>query len=309
MPDDAPAEGERTRRSFRDRLLQFVNGAAAPSRNEDDAPAAQSSAQVGEIGVRVRMFEHASVRDVMISRMDIAAIEVNATLGEALKVFADQAHSRMPVYEETLDRAQGFVHIKDVVAEIARVGMSADCLSAKPLQRLTREILFVPESMLLPDLLVQMQATRIHMALVIDEFGGIAGLVSLEDLVEQIVGDIEDEHDEAAPLILRRGRNAWEADGLADIEDFERETGLSFMVAEFRDEVDTVGGLASAIAGRVPKPGDQIVHPGGFLIDVVSADPRRVTRLRVRPAPARTAAPQLAAGEPGAVERGVDPSG
>jgi CBS domain containing-hemolysin-like protein len=308
MPDDGPADGERTRRTIRDRLLQFVNGAGVPKPSEAAAPQAPS-APTGDFGVRLRTFERASVRDVMISRVDIASIEVNATLGETLNLFAREAHSRMPVYEESLDKALGFVHIKDVVAEIAKVGMSDASLAAKPLQRLSRTILFVPESMRLPDLLKHMQATRIHMALVIDEFGGTAGLVSLEDLVEQIVGDIEDEHDEDAPLIFRRGRNAWEADGLADITDFERATSLVFMVPEFRDEISTVGGLATALAGRVPKAGDQILHPGGYLLDVVAADPRRVTRLRVRPAPARTAARELAAGDPGAIERGVDTSG
>jgi CBS domain containing-hemolysin-like protein len=307
MPDDGPAEGERTRRSLRERLLQFVNGSAAKA-TEDDA-GTTSSVPVEEIGVRVRAFERASVRDVMISRIDIAAIESSTTLGETLKLFSEEAHSRMPVYVDSLDAPLGFVHIKDVVAEIVRVGMSDESLSTKPLQRLTRDILFVPESMLLPDLLVKMQAERMHMALVIDEYGGTAGLVCLEDLVEQIVGDIADEHDEAAPLIIRRGRNAWEVDGLADIEDFERETGLAFQVEQFRDEVDTVGGLASALAGRVPRAGDHLVHPAGFLIDIIAADPRRVTRIRVRPAPPRTAAPQLAPGDPGAVERGVDRSG
>jgi CBS domain containing-hemolysin-like protein len=142
--------------------------------------------------------------------------------------------------------------------------------------------MFVPGSTRLPDLLVQMQASRIHIALVVDEYGGTGGMVCLEDLVEQIVGDIEDEHDETRPLILRRGKNVWEVDGLAAIADAERETGLQLAVEDFEMDVDTVGGLASALAGKVPQAGDEIEHPRGFRMEVIAADPRRVIRVRLR---------------------------
>jgi CBS domain containing-hemolysin-like protein len=155
-----------------------------------------------------------------------------------------------------------------------------------------RDIMFVPESILLPDLLIQMQTSRIHIAIVVDEFGGTGGMVCLEDLVEQIVGDIEDEHDEARPVIQRRGRSTWEVDGLAAIDDVERETGLPLQVEDFESDVDTIGGLVTALAGRVPQAGESLEHPRGPLIEISAADPRRVIRLRLRaarPAPSALA--------------------
>jgi CBS domain containing-hemolysin-like protein len=146
-----------------------------------------------------------------------------------------------------------------------------------------------------------MQASRIHIALVVDEYGGTGGMVCLEDLVEQIVGDIEDEHDEMRPLILRRGKSVWEVDGLAAITDAERETGLSLAVEDFEMDVDTVGGLVSALAGKVPQAGDQIEHPRGPQIEVIAADPRRVIRVRLR-AP-RPQPPVLAENASAAVDR------
>jgi CBS domain containing-hemolysin-like protein len=235
--------------------------------------------------LRLREFESASVRDVMTARVDITAIDVGATLEDVLKLFSAEAHSRMPVYRDSLDDVLGFVHIKDVVAEVVRAGWAPATLASRPLQRLRRDIMFVTESTALPDLLVRMQASRTHMAIVIDEYGGAGGMVCLEDLVEQIVGDIQDEHDEASPSIMRCGRNTWEVDGLAEIGDVERATGIPLVIEAFEDEVDTIGGLVSAIAGRVPQAGDLIAHPGGPEIEVTAAEPRRVTRLRLRPTP------------------------
>jgi CBS domain containing-hemolysin-like protein len=215
--------------------------------------------------------------------------------------FAAEAHSRMPVYRDSLDEPLGFIHIKDLVAEGVRAGWSAETLASRPLERLLREVMFVPESTPLPDLLIRMQASRIHIALVVDEYGGTGGMVCLEDLVEQIVGDIEDEHDEARPRILRRGKTTWEVDGLAEIHDVERETGLPVQVADFEDEVDTFGGLVSALAGRVPQTGETIEHPRGLIIEILEADPRRVVRAKLRgPRPAPSA---LAEDKSAAVER------
>jgi CBS domain containing-hemolysin-like protein len=179
-----------------------------------------------------------------------------------------------------------------VVGEVVRSGWNAETLASRPLERLIRDIMFVPGSTLLPDLLVQMQSSRIHIALVVDEYGGTAGMVCLEDLVEQIVGDIEDEHDDARPMIMRRGKTVWEVDGLTGIADAARETGISLAVEDFADEVDTVGGLASALAGRVPQAGDSIDHPGGAVIEVIASDPRRVLRVRLR-APRPIPSPSL----------------
>ncbi len=295
-----PGDGEPPQRgTLRARLARLIAGAPLDEAVTSVAPDQQPPPLA--IRLRLKEFETASVRDVMTSRVDIAAVDVNATLGDVLNLFAVEAHSRMPVYRDSLDEPLGFVHIKDVVTEIVRAGWSREALASRPLERLVRDIMFVPGSTRLPDLLVQMQASRIHIALVVDEYGGTGGMVCLEDLVEQIVGDIEDEHDEARPLILRRGKSVWEVDGLATIEDAERETGLQLAVEDFEMDVDTIGGLVSAIAGKLPQAGDVIEHPRGPRIEVIAADPRRVIRVRLR-AP-RPQAPVLAGNAGVAVDR------
>jgi len=277
-----PGDGSPSQRStLRQRLARLIAG--APAEPEAPPPAHQPPSPA-VIRLRLKEFETASVRDVMTSRVDIAAVEVGSTLGDVLTLFATEAHSRMPVYRDSLDEPLGFIHIKDVVAEGVRAGWNRETLASRPLERLVRDIMFVPGSTRLPDLLVQMQASRIHIALVVDEYGGTAGMICLEDLVEQIVGDIEDEHDEIRPLIARRGRNVWEIDGLATIAEAERETGLSLAVEDFEMDVDTVGGLVSALAGGIPQVGDAIDHPRGLKFEVVAADPRRVIRVRLRAA-------------------------
>ncbi len=294
MPNDAEPP---QRNTIRKRLARLIAGAAEPKRQATPAPAATPSA----IRLRLKEFETSSVRDVMTSRVDIAAADVESTLGDVLSLFATEAHSRMPVYRDSLDEPLGFVHIKDVVAEGVRCGWKPETLASRPLERLLRDIMFVPESTLLPDLLIQMQASRIHIALVVDEYGGTGGMVCLEDLVEGIVGDIEDEHDEARPLIVRRGRSTWEIDGLALIADVERETGLSLGVEDFESDVDTIGGLVAAIAGRMPQTGDSIEHPRGPTIEIAAADPRRIIRLRLR-AP-KPQPPTLAEDKTAAIDR------
>ncbi len=240
--------------------------------------------------LRVNEFAAAIVSDVMIPRAEIVAVEVSTPFNDLITLYAEAAHSRLPVYRETLDDPLGFVHIKDVVAEIARGGAREDA----PLERLRRNILFVPASMPLADLLVKMQSTRIHMALVVDEYGGTDGLVSLEDLVEQIVGDIEDEHDEDAQLLVKRGRNVWEVDARMEIDDFAEETGLDLSLPDFEDEIDTLGGVAFALAGRVPARGEVLRHQSGADIEIIEADARRIRRLRLRLADPK-AAPEAAA--------------
>jgi CBS domain containing-hemolysin-like protein len=297
--DDVPNDGEPPQRdTLRRRLARLIAGGPDP-----DPPVQTGATQAAPIAIRLRLkeFETATVRDVMTSRVDIAAVEIGRTLGEVLTFFGEEAHSRMPVYRDSLDEPLGFVHIKDVVAEGVRGHWSAETLGSRPLQRLLREIMFVPESTPLPDLLIRMQASRIHIALVIDEYGGTGGMVCLEDLVEQIVGDIEDEHDEAPPPIVRRGKSTWEVDGLAAIEDVSRETGLPVVVEDFEDEVETFGGLVAAIAGRVPQAGEVIDHPRGLTIEVLEADPRRLVRAKLR---GPKAAPSLLAEtKPETVER------
>lgn len=231
-----------------------------------------------DMRLRLAQFERKTVADAMIPRADIIAVEVTASFDEVLKLFAEEAHSRLPVYRKTLDDPLGFVHIKDVVADIADGGEPG----RMPLERLRREMLYVPASMPLADLLVKMQSTRIHVALVVDEYGGTDGLVSLEDLVEEIVGEIEDEHDEDDEMIARRGRQVWEVDARMEIDDFAAETGLDLSLPDFEDEIDTLGGVAFALAGRIPVRGEVLRHPLGLDIEIVDADARRIRRLRLR---------------------------
>lgn len=241
-----------------------------------------------QLRLRLAEFEQARVADVMIPRAEIVAVELGAALPELIDLFAEESHSRLPIYRETLDDPIGLVHIKDVVGEIARNGESDESHTEshhRPLERLRRDILFVPGSMKLADLLVKMQTSRIHMALVVDEYGGTDGLVSLEDLMEEIVGEIEDEHDEEPAMVVRRGRHAWEADARMEISDFMEKTGLNLDVPDMDVEVDTLGGVAFALAGKVPLRGEVLRHPSGADIEILDADSRRIQRLVVRALP------------------------
>ena len=248
----------------------------------DDLNASSMTATPEQKEMRLRMaeFENARVNDVMIPRAEIVAVEVSTSLPDLIQIFAEEAHSRLPVYRETLDDPIGVVHIKDVMTEIARDSSDEVTIEANPLERIHREILFVPASMSLMDLLVKMQTTRMHLALVVDEYGGTDGLVSLEDLVEEIVGDIEDEHDEDVAMLVRRGKRAWEVDARMETDDFETETGLQLELDDH--EVDTLGGIAFALAGRVPLRGEVLPHPSGVDIEILDGDARRIHRLIVR---------------------------
>jgi len=269
----------------------FGFGKRAPEAAAEPNPvAAELSPQV--MRLRIAEFQDARVDDVMVPRADVQAVEAGTSIDELVQTFATSAHSRLPVYNETLDDPVGFVHIKDLVAELARSGAAEE----RPLERLRRNILYVPPSMKCADLLVKMQATRIHMALVVDEYGGTDGLVSLEDLVEEIVGEIEDEHDEDTPLLKRSGRGIWEADARMEIGAFEAETGIDLSLPDFGDEIDTLGGVAFALAGRVPERGEVLQHPIGADLEIMDADGRRIHRLRLKrqagdPKPAKDAEP------------------
>ena len=215
----------------------------------------------------------------MTPRADVVAVEAAATLEDVLRMFAESEHSRMPIYRETLDDPLGVVHIKDLVKLLIP---GAERPPEPILARIRREALYVPASMRAADLLVRMQATRLHMALVIDEFGGTDGLVTLEDLLEAVVGDIDDEHDvDVTPQVVARP-GGWEADARAPLEDLESQVGMPLSPEDEEEEVDTVGGLVATLAGRVPQRGELIAHPKGLEFEVIDADPRRIKRLRVR---------------------------
>ncbi|MEO1188095.1 MAG: hemolysin family protein [Pseudomonadota bacterium] len=255
----------------------FKSNHETPIEPAPEAPVAPSQT---EMRLRIADFESARVEDVMIPRAEIIGVELSTTLDDLVQLYANEAHSRLPVYRETLDDPVGVVHIRDVIAEIARANGDAPDADDVPLERLRRDILFVPPSMPLPDLLVKMQASRTHLALVVDEYGGTDGLVSLEDLVEEIVGDIEDEHDEDVAMLVRRGRLAWEVDARMETDDFAEETGLELDLEDH--DVDTLGGVAFALAGRVPLRGEVLPHPKGVDLEILESDVRRIQRLVVR---------------------------
>lgn len=228
--------------------------------------------------------------DVMLPRADIVAMPEDLTLEQAIRLIQREGHSRFPVYRGNLDDIVGMVHIKDV---FAAVGRDPATFSLKAILR--KPLLVVPTVPVL-DLLLQMRAQRIHMALVVDEYGGIDGLVTIEDLVETIVGDISDEHDEeASPTIQERPDGTLELDARTTIEAFEERLGPVLTAEERAADIDTVGGLVFTLAGRVPARGELISHSSGLEFRVLEADPRRIRRLRVRrPGAAGEAARQAA---------------
>ena len=227
-----------------------------------------------------------SARDAMVPRADIVAVDVGTSAAELVRIMSETAHSRLPVYRETLDDVIGMVHIKDVVAALEKKDEFR-------LQDLVRRILFIAPSMPILELLLKMRVSRVHMALVVDEFGGIDGLVTIEDLVEEIVGEIDDEHDyDQPPTLARQPDGSYEVDARLPVEDFEKVVGNVFTEDEREEDIDTLGGLVSFLAGRVPGRGEVIRHASGIEFEVLDADARRVKRLRVcnvpAPAPAST---------------------
>src|SRR5579885_645075 len=242
------------------------------------------------------------VGDVMVPRADIIDVQQDTALGELLRTFERAGHSRLVVYNDTLDDPVGMVHIRDLIGfmtQRAAVDPEKNAKRKKPFAagldlkaidlsmplsatNIVREILFVPPSMRAIDLLARMQATRIHLALVIDEYGGTDGLVSIEDIVEQIVGEIADEHDEdELPAVVRQPDGSFIADARAPLEDVVAVIGGDFDLGDAAEEVDTIGGYLVTRAGRLPARGEVIPGPGLFEFEVLDTDPRRVKRIRI----------------------------
>jgi CBS domain containing-hemolysin-like protein len=259
------------------------------ARREDEAEVAKAHArwQGAELIDQAEAFQSLRVQDLMTPRADIIALDIDTPFDEAVAQFRECEHSRLPVYRGTLDDPLGVVHLKDLfklMADPERPPKAGDLA----LNAIRRDTLYVPPSMRAADLLLKMQASRMHMGLVIDEFGGVDGLVTLEDVVESVVGDIDDEHDEAHPIqVIARPGGVFEADARAPLEDLEAELDQKLVPESLADEeIETVAGLVTALAGRVPQRGEVISHPSGWEFEVLDADPRRVKRLRVRPAAA-----------------------
>jgi CBS domain containing-hemolysin-like protein len=241
-------------------------------------------------------FSELRIDDVMVPRADILAIEDTATMRELLVKFNEANHSRLPVYRETLDDVVGMIHVKDFMrwmtvkggkaktkTTLSSIAVSATVLSLTVKQAgLYRDVLFVPPSMPATDLLIKMRADHIHMAIVIDEYGGSDGLVTIEDLVEEIVGDISDEHDtDDEKLIKRQDDKTYVADARVLISDVDKLLGVDLLPDEEEDEADTLGGLIFEMAGRLPTRGEIIKHPCGLEFEILQADPRRIKRIRI----------------------------
>jgi len=219
------------------------------------------------------------VDDVMVPRADIKAVDADTTVETVAKIMSETGHSRLPVFRGHLDDVVGMIHIKDLLA-------FWDDQQGASITKIVRQSLFVAPSMPALELLLQMRVQRLHMALVVDEFGGIDGLVTIEDLVEEIIGEIEDEHDQAiGPRIVKQGSDVIDVDARLRIEDFELEAGSFLSSTDREEDIDTVGGLVFYIAGRVPGRGEVIRHSSGIEFEVIDADPRRIRRLRASSLP------------------------
>ncbi|WP_194743930.1 hemolysin family protein [Thermaurantiacus tibetensis] len=216
--------------------------------------------------------------DIATPRSDIDALAEGTGFAEAVAFFRETGHTRVPLYRGSLDDVTGMVHLKDLFAILAGAGPPP--ATVDPLRR---PVLFVPPGKPALDLLSDMRRTRTHMAIVVDEFGGTDGLVTIEDIVEEIVGDIEDEHDEAEPEPLREVAGGFEADARLPLDELEERLGVTFTAEELADEVDTLGGLAVLVAGRVPAVGERIALPNGWVLEILAGDDRRLERLRLHP--------------------------
>ncbi|WP_338048627.1 hemolysin family protein [Phaeovibrio sulfidiphilus] len=266
----------------------FLRGVFRPNRNGDSALRETLEELLDESGAseddfsedeavvisNILRLRKVTVEDVMVPRAEIVSVNINTPVPEVLALFATSGHSRLPVYKDTLDTPLGMVHIKDMLSP-DEGGLTTS------LEKAVRELLYISPSARIFDLIREMRLKRIHLALVVDEYGGIDGLVTIEDLIEQIVGDIVDEHDhEKAPEMIRREDGSVDVDGRMELEDFEKHFGPLFTEDE-RNDIDTLGGLVFRLAGRVPARGEVIRREGGPNFEILDANPRTIRRVRV----------------------------
>jgi hemolysin (HlyC) family protein len=300
-PDEEPSWLERLLARFgvgeEPDLREVIEDALARSKGGGDTFSAQERAML----LNILRFGKLTVEDVMVPRADIIAVEQSTSVAEMMRVFREAEHSRLPVYHETLDDPRGMIHIRDLMSWItteAETEPEATLdLGGVDLSRevgainIAREILYVPPSMPVLDLLLRMQLSRRHLALVVDEYGGTDGLVSIEDLVEEVVGEIEDEHDVTEePLIRKDARLGLVCDARTPIAELERHLGEQLVSPEQEEDIDTIGGLVFSLLGRIPARGELVRHPSGIEFEVLEADPRRIKKLRVHTPQEREAA-------------------
>ena len=266
--------GNDAEESLRDQLEEAID------RHEGD-PAPDAKGDLSQLERQmVRNLLHFGERDagdVGVPRADIVAVEEKTTFAHLVQIFAEAGHSRLPVYREKLDTIIGMVHIKDVFTILATGAPHPETLSG-----LIREPLYVPMSRGALDVLADMRSKRVHLAVVLDEYSGTEGLVTIEDLIEEITGDIEDEHDDAPQaLLIPLDGGGWDADARAPLEQVAQV--VDERLGETEEDVDTLGGLAAVLAGRVPPVGDCVDHVSGWKLEITDADERRVHRLRLHP--------------------------
>jgi len=291
-PDEEPSWLERLLGRFglgeEPDLREVIEDALTRSKAGGDSFSAQERAML----LNTLRFGKLTVEDVMVPRADIIAVEQSTNVAELMRVFREAEHSRLPIYHETLDDPRGMIHIRDLMSWITTEAEAdqdgALDLGAVDMSRqvgainITREILYVPPSMPVLDLLLRMQLSRRHLALVVDEYGGTDGLVSIEDLIEEVIGEIEDEHDVTEePLIRQDVRLGLVCDARTPIEELEQHLGEQLASPEQEEEIDTIGGLVFSMLGRIPARGELVRHPSGIEFEVLEADPRRIKKLRV----------------------------
>jgi len=261
--------GEDSEPSLRDQIEEAIEEA------EDSRPiAGDLSPSERQMLRNLLHFGDQTAGEIAVTRGDIMAVPADIGFDALIQAFADAGHSRLPVYGESLDDVVGMVHIKDVF--MANVGASPE----RSLAALMREPLFVPESMGVLELLARMRSQRIHLAIVVDEFGGTEGLVTIEDVVEEIVGEIEDEHDEdEGGMLTMLDDGLWEADARLELEELAQ--AVDSRLSSDEDEVDTVGGLMFLLAGHIPAKGECVTHPSGWKLETIDSDPRKIIRVRL----------------------------
>jgi len=277
----APAPASRGFRA----LLRQLRRRGGTTEGDRSSKAERPEANLAQVDLvdQAQAFQTVRVSQVMTPRTDIVGIEISEPFSGVVARFVESEHSRMPIYRETMDDPLGVAHIKDVFKLLSLSDSERPGPDDAVLHELRRETLYVPASIRAADLLVRMRSSRIHMALVIDEFGGTDGLVTLEDLIEAVVGDIDDEYDETeAPEVVERPPGVFEADGRTPLEVLEAAVGAALTPEDLEEEIDTAAGLVTTLAGRVPQRGEIITHPSGYEIEVTDADPRRVKRIRLR---------------------------
>ena len=262
--------------SLRAQIEEVIDDHESDAETDSNGKADISSLELEMLRNMLHFSEH-RVDDIAVPRADIIAIEVSAPFSEFVDIFSEHGHSRIPVFRENLDNIIGMIHIKDIFAIVAKGGPFPDDIT--PFLRQPR---FVPESMGVLDLLAEMRATRIHLAIIFDEYNGTEGLVTIEDIVEEITGEIEDEHDdEPVPQLVQLEDGIWEADARAELDDVGEM--IDPALEEIEEDVDTIGGLAFVLAGHIPTVGERLEHPSGWILEITEADDRRVTRLRLHP--------------------------